>query len=678
MKADLEGLNLKAVYDSDEDDILNDFYIPVISTSARYDRMAGYFSSAILAMSAKGMASFIQNDGKMRLVTSLQISEQDKKAMETGSTRPDEVISRMILTELEIADKIQEDHVAALAWMIAQKSLEIKIAVPFAEDSGFLTDTLDKDSIYHQKVGVLHDDSGNVVSFSGSVNETGKAWTDNIEEFKVFCSWKSGQSEYCANDARKFEKFWYGLAKSTKIFDLPTAVKERLLDSAPGSLEETLGRLQKDHVSSPKLRDYQYDAVSRWLENGRRGIFEMATGTGKTWTAISCIENTLKADGAGVLVVVACPYRHLVRQWVDELAKWKIEAESAYESSTSWETDLNNRVVQLNDGILKKLVIVTTHTTFSGDKFVKMVQQCQKRILVVGDEVHKIGSEHHGDGLLEEYDYRLGLSATPERYFDDAGTKKIFDFFDEVVFKFELDKAIQQGYLTHYFLFPHVVYLTDEESATYRGLGQKIAIEYSKEHYDHDLLKRLLIKRSKVVKAAENKVAQLEKLMEEVGSLDHCLVYCSERQLEDISRVLHGMGIIFHRFTSKESTPKRKRLLGEFEHGVKAVLLAIKCLDEGVDVPSTKTAIILASSHNPIEFIQRRGRILRPHSGKKHAVIHDMIAFPVPLTGEQAYTDSEKDMIKKEFDRLREFAASSDNPEHSKDVISTFMKRHDL
>ncbi len=673
-----EDLTLKSAYDSDEDDILGDFYIPLISRAMRYDRLAGYFSSTVLAMTAKGVASFIQNNGKMQLVTCVQLTEQDRKAIENGLAEPEEAISKIMMTGLDLADQIQRDHVAALAWMIAQKNLEIKIAVPFVEDSGFLTDTLDKNSLYHQKVGILYDDSGNVVSFSGSVNETGKAWTDNIEEFKVFCSWKPGQNEYCANDARKFEKFWHGLAKSTKIFDLPTAVRERLLDSAPGSLEDTLGRLQKDLVSSPKLRDYQYGAVNRWLESDRRGIFEMATGTGKTWAAISCIENTLKAGRTGILVVVACPYTHLVRQWVDELAKWKIEAESAYGSSTSWETDLNNGVVHLNDGILQKLVIVTTHATFSSGKFTKMVRQCQKKALVVGDEVHKIGSEHHGDGLLDEYDYRLGLSATPERYFDDAGTKKIFDFFSKVVFKFGLDEAIQQGYLTHYLLFPHIIYLTDEESATYRELGQKIAIEHSKEHPDHDLLKGLLIKRSKVVKAAENKVAELETIMKEIGSLDHCLVYCSERQLEDISGVLHDMGVIFHRFTSKESTPERKVLLGEFERGVKDVLLAIKCLDEGVDVPSTQTAIILASSHNPIEFIQRRGRILRPHRGKKHAVIHDMIAFPVPLTGAQAYTDSEKDMIKKEFDRLKEFAVSSDNPEHSEDVISTFMKLHDL
>lgn len=675
-----KSLDLKEVYDSDEDDILNNFYIPAISNAARYDRLAGYFSSTILAISAKGMADFIRNNGKMRLVTCLQITKADRRAIEDGLTRPEEAISRIITTELDLADQIEKDHVAALAWMIARKNLEIKIAVPYAEGEGYHTEALDKNSMYHQKIGVLYDDCNNIVSFSGSVNETSKAWTGNIEEFKVFCNWKPGQDRYGASDATKFEKFWYGSAKNTKIFDLPTAVRERLLSDAPKSVEDAVCRIQKGAVAQPNLRDYQQNAVDRWLKNDRRGIFKMATGTGKTLTAISCIKKVLESDSSyRHLVVISCPYIHLIMQWEKELRKWNIEPKSAYGSSKTWMTELHNSITWLNDGILEKLVIITTNDTFSSEKFTDMIKKCSSDMFVIADEVHGLGAEHSQKGLIEEYKYRLGLSATPERYFDDAGTERIFGFFGGVVFAFELDEAIKHGYLTRYLLFPHIVYMTDDEANEYHKFTMRIAIEESKDMPDQELLKTLSIKRSNIVKMAKNKIVEFRKFLHENHGLDHCLVYCAkELQLDEVSDVLHENGSIFHRFTFKESNRERKKLLREFEHGDKDVLLAIKCLDQGVDIPSTKTAVILASSHNPIEFIQRRGRILRPHDNKDRATIHDMIVLPRVVPEGQLCTESEKSIIRKELERLREFAASSDNPDYSMKIISTLMCRYDL
>ena len=671
-------LALKETYDSDEDDILNGFYIPVLSRTVRYDRLAGFFSSGALAAAARGMAKFIQNGGRMRLITSMQISAEDQDAIKKGLTNPDTVISSMMIKELDLADQIQRNHVAALAWMIAQGSLEIKIAIPLDTGVGFYTGSLGGNSLYHQKVGILYDVGGNIVSFSGSINETGRAWQGNIEEFKVFCSWLPGQDVYGANDAKKFEKFWYGNSDSTSVIDLPTAIRDHLLQIAPKTEFEAVDGLTGTGSSLP-LRDYQNDAVNAWFASNMRGIFEMATGTGKTHAAISCIRRVLESsESKRNLVVVACPFIHLVTQWIGQLDKWGIHAKTAYGSSVSWQKDLNTRMIHLNDGVLDNLVIVTTHDTFASEKFTGMIKSCKVDSLIVADEVHKIGTERNSVGMLKTYDHRLGLSATPERYFDDEGTKNILDFFGGIVYKFDLDDAIRLGYLTHYSLFPHIVYMTNDEAYDYHKYSKQIAIEAAKKHPDQDQILRLSIKRSDIIKTAKNKIDEFKKILARENQLDHCLVYCSGEQRQDAASALHDMGIIYHQFTFREDDHERKKLLAEFDRGNKSVLLAIKCLDEGVDVPSTKTAIILASSRNPVEFIQRRGRILRPYNGKDHATIHDLIVLPYSLPSDEIYTESEKTIIRNELDRLEEFAKSSDNPQYSRELIQTFMSKYNL
>lgn len=672
-------LHLKETYDSDEDDILNDFYVPALSNSVRYDRLAGYFSSTALAASAKGMARFLRNGGKMRLVTSVQLSKEDYQAVKKGLAKPEEAISRMLEEKLNMADRLEKDHISALAWMISRENLEIKIAVPLARDGEFYTGKLDKNSIFHIKTGIMYDDDGNMVSFGGSINETGKAWHDNVEEFKVFCNWKAGQDIYLANDTRKFEKFWYARSTHTRVFDLPTAVRERLIRWAPDTESEAAAKISGKAPTEPELRDYQSEAVERWFANDMHGIFEMATGTGKTRAAISCIERVLSDPKTEhTLIVIACPYQHLVTQWTNELNKWGFESREAYDQSASWMTDLGNRIVYLNDGVLKNLIIVTTHSTFSGGKFVTMIKSCKKRSLIIADEVHKMGSEKNLEGLLGTYNYRLGLSATPERYFDEEGTKSLLDFFGGVIYRFELDEAIRRGYLVHYLLFPHVVYMTEGESFQYHSYSLKIAIEANKDPPDLDKILRLSLKRSNIIKAAKNKLEKLREILVDNAGLDHCLVYCAGEQLDAATSILHDSKIFFHRFTFRESNAERAKLLNEFDAGDKDALLAVRCLDEGVDIPSTKIAIILASSRNPIEFIQRRGRILRQHLGKERAIIHDLIVMPTSLPANEIYTESEKAIVRNELKRLEEFASSSDNPEYSRRLTQTLMNRYNL
>lgn len=666
-------LKLKETYDSDDDDILQGFYIPVLSNAVSYDRLAGFFSSTAFAASARGMSEFIRNGGKMRLITCMQVPKHDLEALKNVVEDPDSVITKMMMVELDTVDGLLKNHVDALAWMVVSKKLEIKIAIPLKDDGNYLSEALDPNSLYHQKIGILHDTEDNIITFSGSINETSKAWLSHIEEFKVFRSWERGQDSYAASDSKKFEKFWYGDAKNTRIFDLPRAMEENLMKMAPDSKDDAMAGLE-GKPTQPRLRPYQEDAVQKWIGNGRRGIFEMATGTGKTITAISCIKNI--QDLEPCVTVITCPYRHLITQWISQLEQMGIKAKRADGSSALWLEDLKNLVHHLNSGIIDNLTIVTTHSTFSKEKFMDMMGLCKTKSFLVGDEVHKVGSEKRACGLLDSYDYRLGLSATPQRYFDDPGTDEIFNFFGPVVFEFDLDNAIREGHLTHYELYPHVVYMTASEEDEYHKLTRQIAMESSKEDPDYLLLERLSIKRSDIIKNAENKIPKLKEIVEKESPLDHCLIYCNQTsQLEDVAKILHFHEASFHRFTNSESMDERDALLREFDNGDKDFLLAIKCLDEGVDVPSTKTAIIMASSHNPVEFIQRRGRILRPHEGKKIGIIHDMIVLPkrLPDGGVRKY---EKRVLRKELDRVEEFARSADNPEHGREIITTLMKRY--
>jgi len=674
----LRDISLKSSYDSDQDDIVNDFYIKVLNEATSYDRIAGFFSSSSFYVSARGIAQFVRNGGRMRLIVGAHMNAADINAIIDGKEKPEEVVSRMFNDSVStISEDFVKRHVQALAWMVAKGQLDIKVAIPVSRNGVPLTyEEANNAGLFHQKVGILTDAKGDTVSFSGSVNETASGWLDNIEEFKVFTSWKEGEHDHLNSDIKKFENYWQGLAYRFKLIDIPQAAKENLVKMAPDDFE-------KLHLSSrkKKLYDYQQQAVQSWLNNGMRGIFEMATGSGKTLTALGCLEKLLK-KGSPLAVVITCPYVHLVTQWEREIHDFGLTCEIALGNSKEWQPRINGKVLDLNSARLKSVIVITTHDTFSSPKFMDAISKCRADTLLIADEMHGLGSDVRQNGLLEKYLYRLGLSATPRRWMDDEGTALLYDYFGKTVFEFTLKDAINKGFLTPYEYKPFFVDLTDDETEEYKKQTKKIAAAFSgaKNSAEKASLGHLFsIIRQKIIVDAQNKYGVLEKIIREIKNESHCLVYCSPNQIGTVQDMLNAEGMVQHKFTAEESLDERDELLKKFSSGAIRVLVAMKCLDEGVDVPATKYAVLMANSGNPKEFIQRRGRVLRKFQGKDKAIIYDIIVVP-DMVGhiDQQNMQLENKIMKGEIRRFLEFAQISLKPGEAIEKIVPYANKYGI
>jgi superfamily II DNA or RNA helicase len=682
----LKDLKLKPVYHSDSTDILFEFYIPVLSVGVKYDRIAGYFCSNALAIAAKGVAGLINNGGKVRLIANIVLSEEDQEAIKEAIEKRE----KEILLEIQnLEDELQDNHIKVLGWMIQKGILEIKIAVV-------------RKGIEHQKVGIIEDNKGERISFTGSENETVGGWLNNNERFHVFCSWKEGDSEHLFYDIEDFNLLWNDHGQRVRVYSVSDAFIKGLIKKAPNDNEE-FKRITKDIYKdilidrskrelrvlkevAPgeiKLRDYQTEAVQNWINKGCVGIFEMATGTGKTFTALGCIKE-LNKDITELVVVISCPYNHLVQQWAEDVDEFGLGFETVLASSinTDWKSCLNDKVYDIKNKILSKLIIFVTHDTIASPDFISILHKIKLPIFLICDEVHGIGSEQRCTALISDlYRYRLGLSATPSRWFDDEGTKIISDFFGGTVYEFPLKKAIStidpvtgKPFLVRYEYHPIFIELTDFELQEYEEQTKKLAKLYfvsNNPDEKGELFNLLCIKRQKIIKNSRGKYESFKALIQKLYPLKHCLVYVSPEQKDEIQGILSHLNIKQHQFTNEEGVKpddrfsgmsEREFLLKEFAKGSYDILVAMKCLDEGVDIRQARIAIILASSGNPREYIQRRGRVLRPHPNKDKALIYDFLVVPcLSKIGLRELYDLEMRILKKEMLRYNEFADAADN-----------------
>lgn len=665
-----KDLNIKIKYDSDNDDILNDFYIPVLSNAKKYYRLAGFFDSSTLASAASGMENFIKNNGKMELICNVKLNKHDFEQIEKAERNPEEIIAEKFIDDLNsITDNFILNHIKALGWMLVHKNLEIKIAFP-----------KNQIGIFHPKIGVLIDNEDNELSFSGSENETTSGWQNNIEEFKVFCSWKNGHEDFIESDRESFFKYWEDLALRTKTISIPEIIKEKLIKIAPDNLTElnftSYKNMKKDTIN---LRDYQKEAILSWFENDKKGIFNMATGTGKTYTALGCLKKLIeKKKDDNFLTIIVCPQKHLINQWKDQLPHFiKSETLLAYSDNNSWKSDLEDIFIDYDFGILEYPIVLTTHNTFSSPKFIKMMNSFEGETFLIVDEVHGVGSNKFRYGLLEKYDYRLGLSATPERWYDEEGTEIINNYFNGCVYSFSMKKALKEGFLTHYNYYPKFVELNEDELEEYFYYTTLIATLLSKNKKtdrDNKNIDSYSLKRQKIVNNADSKYNSLKKFLDEHIKIKNLIVYCSPEQIVKVEKILKSKDLFISKFTGEEKTnpseeyggiSQREYILNNFANGEYDALVAMKCLDEGVDIPSAENAVLMSSTSNPREYVQRRGRILRKSPGKKIANIYDYIVSP----DLEKCSELEKKILTKELKRYNEFAMLANNCDKCSEII---------
>lgn len=694
-----KDLNIQSCYESGLGDIVVDFYEPVLSEAILYDRISGFFTSSSLAVAARGMSKFILNGGIMRLITSPILAGDDIDIIQKIVNQdPSLSLSDIGLDLHEIEDTLTSDHVKALGWLLTQGKLEIRLAILTDKDGKPISkENLLSAGLFHQKVGILTDADGNHISFSGSINETASAWTHNDEEFKVFKEWDDS-AEYYERDKERFETIWSGKKENVQIVDLPKAVRNELIEyskdfevesiSAQNYIRRKRNRITPFETDGISLFYYQKDALSLWEMSHYRMLFEMATGSGKTRTAIAGM-NYLMHKHPRTITIIACPQNALAKQWKEnEVAQFDLDLdcqEVIDGTRPKWKQLLTTMCVENAAGFADHCIIYTTHNTASSDDFTSIISSNVSpltKLIFIGDEVHWLGAREFKKALLPIYEYRIGLSATPSRWFDDDGTKYLTDYFGNRHFEFTIKDALTEinpitgkHFLVDYFYNIHRISLTQDEGLKYASITEKLSKLYRVKDSDADAAEhyaRLLEQRADIIKNAEGKYAVLSSILDELqnkGELENLIIFVSPQQREPVKTMLSEKGIIYHQLTQEEgNNPKiefdglseRQYIIKKFVDKKYNALVAIKCLDEGIDIPSACRGILMASSTNPREYVQRIGRIIRQDKNKAFAYLYDIcVESSGCLTDDLHPIDGR--IRRNEQNRLKEIATNAIN-----------------
>ena len=673
----LKDVPLKNEYRSLIDNVIQDFYIPLLQEATVYKRAVGFFSSSSLVEITKGIAAMAQAGGKIQIVASPYLSEEDIEAIKRGYEERDKIIERVILREItgEQLDYFSMQRLNLLAALIADGVLDIRIA--FTEsDSGI--------GMYHEKMGIIEDREGNVVAFSGSMNESATAMSVNYEAIDVFRSWgDENEAERVAGKQNAFSSIWNDSEPNIKVLEFP-------------SVAETIIR-KPDDIS---LYEYQTDAIASWVGENYRGIFDMATGTGKTYTGLAAVAKLSQDMSDHLAVIIVCPYQHLVEQWVEDIVRFNIKPIVGY--STSPQKDWKNRLSKaVRDQKLREdksfFCFVCTNATFTNPFVQEQIDKIKTPILLVVDEAHNFGAVSYSRLLDDRFTYRLALSATLERHRDEEGTQLLYRFFGKKCIEYPLSRAIEEGKLTPYKYYPVLVYLHENELSQYEDLSYEMTNCIIKDKNGKYKLSKygeiLAMRRARVVAGAAEKLEALRREILPFVHDNNILVYCGAtnvladnadssssdpddiRQIEAVTKILgNELGMSVAQFTSKENIETRTMIREQFQQANRLqAIIAIKCLDEGVNIPGIRTAFILASTTNPKEYIQRRGRVLRKAPNKPYAIIYDFVTLPRPLdavsslTAEQAQRDLS--LVKKELARIKEFGRLSQNSMDANNLI---------
>ncbi len=713
----LKNVPLKNEYRSLIDNVIQDFYIPLLQEATVYKRAVGFFSSSSLVEITKGIAAMAQSGGKIQIVASPYLSAEDIEAIKRGYEERNRIIEKAVLREItgEKLDYFSMQRLNLLACLIADGVLDIRIA---------FTDSGSGIGMYHEKMGIIEDRDGNVVAFSGSMNESATAMSVNYEAIDVFRSWgDENEAERVALKKNAFSSIWNDSEPNIKVVEFPS-VAQTIIEKykrAPANYSvdaEQFTRInrgndlplpeRKDMQSAVgaripdeiHLHDYQEEAIAAWVGENYRGIFDMATGTGKTYTGLGAIAKLSEDLSDRLAVIIVCPYQHLVEQWVEDIVRFNIKPIVGYSSSP--QKDWKNRLSKaVRDQKLRSdksfFCFVCTNATFTNSFVQEQIGKIKSPVLLVVDEAHNFGAASYARLLDDRFTYRLALSATLERHRDEEGTQLLYSFFGKKCIEYPLSRAIEEGKLTPYKYYPIVVHLEESELSQYEQLSYEMSKCIIKDKNGKYKLNKhgeiLALRRARIVAGASEKLGALRQEILPYVHDNNILVYCGAtnvlvenadytssdpddiRQIDAVTNILgNELGMSVAQFTSRENIEVRTMIKEQFQRGDRLqAIVAIKCLDEGVNIPGIRTAFILASTTNPKEYIQRRGRVLRKAPNKPFSVIYDFVTLPRPLdavsslTTEQAQRDLA--LVKNELARIKEFGRLSQNSMDANNLI---------
>lgn len=681
----------RPLYILPRDNVATEVLSPAMSASKSVDIMMGFFSSRSFSEIAPGLAAFLTNSAEpLRLIVSPYISEDDQKALREGLLGTSNVASDALERLMPGAEELARHTLKCLAWLIASGRLSLKIA-------------LMRDALFHSKVWMF-DDGVDRASLHGSANMTGKGLKGNREQLSLSRNWVSAEAdETCRELQSEFDLLWSGADPDCIVIDLPKAIEEKIVQDYKGerqptevdfnriwrrahgladepiNVDELLARESDRRFRIPDWLEYrkgeyshQGRAIDAWFAAGKRGVLEMCTGSGKTLTALTAAQLLHEQIGK-MLIVVSAPYNVLVSQWCGEIELFGLRPINLSEAGgpSGRARMLAEARRRLKRGVSKCEAIVVSNDTLCTSEFHQQIAEFPGAKMLIADECHNLGAANFISNPPAFFDYRLGLSATPVRQYDDEGTASLFSYFGDPCFSFTLEEAIGVC-LTPYEYHVSFVELSSDEMADWREVTEKISrLAWKIEAGEKDSnLEALLLRRRRILETADSKIDALSGLLSKFGprNLKYALIYATDKdpeQLNEVNSLLHSFGVFFHQLTSEEtSSPKKSQsILARFQAGDLQVLTAKRVLDEGVNVPQIMRAYILASTTVRRQWVQRRGRLLRTckEIGKEYAVIHDLVALPPSDALSSTLDGDAKKIVNSELDRVWEFARLSKN-----------------
>lgn len=690
----LASLDLKAVYDTDYDDIISEFYNKTLPIASTYKRAVGYFSSSSIMLAAQGLFHFANNESRMQLIVGAPISMEEFDAINENNKE-----AFLSICCAETLNRIYYDctvhkvkaGIELLSYLVYNNVLEIKFA-------------LKKNGMYHEKIGTLISNDGRKISFSGSANETGSALNGNVnsESIMVFSDIDAEvYARYGIQIELKFDSLWNDKVKNIKIIKPTSNFIESLKKFSEGKNSNYFNQLYSDivkeheaigldNVTQPTIPDFlsgrpyslkkhQENAIKEWQRNSFKGIFELATGSGKTITALHAATKLFQNINSGLLLIVAVPYQSLAEQWRREMLRFNIFPLICGFSKSNWKLELKRIIASISISKDKKFdaIIVINATLKSEDFQFELNKMNPNTVLFISDECH-----HHGSSkmveLIPDAKFKIGLSATPwEEFYSDSAII-LRSIYGQSIAKYGLEDALKDDVLCPYHYKIINCNMTNEEVESYLSISRSISVLESKKqngvHFDENQLLHLFLRRTRMLGAIKSKYVNLDKLLSKTGMISKSLFYCGEgndlsdeeydddspkKIIETVTMTLSKYGFKNAPFTSEQSSHQREIFLESFKNGTLDSLVAKRVLDEGIDIPDCRYAFILASANSTRQYIQRRGRILRKAVGKEVAVIYDFVVSPPNGNNSSAL----QSLIKREEERIHEFSRLAVNTE---------------